>query len=571
MALSLLLASGMLAVSWTAWCLVSLLVNITRARATTLPSVILPCSLLGAPWLLTQPLTVPCLRALPAAWTASWLPLLLFNDGWHNGYEPFERVGADTFLAVSPGGLILYTCDAEVSTQLFRDGRFGKPAHLMQVLNIFGPTMTGTDGAESRLYRRIAAPFFNEATMRQVFSHSVQGGEALVPVLSQATTYPRLRTLAARLSLNMVSRVCYHSQDQDDLVEALRFEDRPQGTHRMSYSEAMHTLLDNYMPAFLLPKKILELSPLSSHRNAGIAFAEMAQYMQELKSPNQSNISPDPKSSSLLDLLTQAPNLQDPQITGQIWLFQFAGHEANANTLTFIILLLACHPVTQRSLQHTLDTIVGDFPSSEWTYDAHYKPLMNSLLGGIINEALRLFTVLPVLPKHVPENGPAIPVTVKGNVHAVPAGTVAFVNTSATHRHPRYWPRREGDEGGRDERKRPFAVSDFWPERWVQNEGFLTPEPGTFVPFSEGARGCLGYRFALVELCAVVARLFKENSVRLLTRGEEGGEDGVWGAGKDSWEKARERAELALSEGVRFDMSLRVMRNVPVRFETRVA
>jgi len=252
--LHLLLALGAI---WSTWCLATLITNLSRARATALTYVILPCSLLGAPWLLSQSLLLPILRALPHSWTANWLPLLIFNDGWHNGYEPFKHVGADTFLAVSPGGIILYTCDADVSSQLFRDSRFGKPAHLMQVLNIFGPTITGTDGAESRLYRRITAPFFNEATLRQVFEHSVQGGQELRLVLNQRSAHRRLRTLTARLSLHLLNRVCNQNQTNEDLVQALRFEEQLPGTHRMSYSDAVHTLLDHYQTVFLFPPGLL--------------------------------------------------------------------------------------------------------------------------------------------------------------------------------------------------------------------------------------------------------------------------------------------------------------------------
>ncbi|KAJ5938242.1 hypothetical protein N7454_004584 [Penicillium verhagenii] len=569
--------------------------HISSGLATALTYVILPCSLLGAPWLLSQSLLLPILKALPQSWTEHWLPLLIFNDGWHNGYEPFERVGTDTFLAVSPGGIILYTCDPDVSSQLFRDGRFAKPAHLMAVLNIFGPTMTGTDGPESRLYRRITAPFFNEATMRQVFAHSVQGGQALGQVLGQRrTAHRQLRTLSARLSLHLLNRVCNQNQTQDELVKALRFEDSVPGTHRMGYSDAVHTLLDYYQTVFLLPPGLLRISPFKGHRQAALAYAEMELYMQELVDENKSDFNDKPRSSltkpeSLLDRLVQAglpsPNggtdalLNPKQVTGNLWLFMFAGHEANANTLTFIILLLACHPATQRAMQADMDRIVGDTSPSEWSYEAHYKPLMNSLVGAVINEALRLFTVLPVLPKYVPPSGPPIPITVQGQTHPLPPATIAFVNTSATHRHPRYWPRRKesATNAVQDPRKRPFGMSDFDPERWINyinedqtgspnEDGFLNPYPGTFVPFSEGSRGCLGYRFALVEVCAVVVSLFKDSSVRLLTRDEE---DGSRAGVADSWEAARERAELALSEGVTFDMSLRITRNVPVRFEAR--
>lgn len=258
-AANILVTGGVLAGAWTAWCLASLMANLSRARATGLPYVILPCSVLGAPWLLTQPLLHPLLTALPESWTENWLPLLLFNDGWHNGYEPFRRAGADTFLAVSPGSVVLYTCDADVSSQLFRDNRLGKPAHLMSILNIFGPTITSTDGAESRLYRRITAPFFSEATMRDVFVGSVQGGGQLVQALRHPAAYRQLRTLTAKLSLHILSRFCNETEDQKDLVNALQATDKPHGNHRMTYGEAVFNLLENYMTIFLMPHALLSM------------------------------------------------------------------------------------------------------------------------------------------------------------------------------------------------------------------------------------------------------------------------------------------------------------------------
>lgn len=259
---------GVVVCLFGAWSLTCLLLNIAHARSTALPYVVLPCALLGAPWLLCQPVALPILEAFPTRWTKGWLPLLLFSEGWHHGYQPFEDIGADTFLAVSPGGIILYTCDADVSTQLFRDGSFGKPAGLMKILNVFGPTMTGTDGPEARLYRRITAPFFNEATLRNVFRQSVQGGKELLLVLAQTTVDDKLRTLTARLSLNLLNRVSLEHQSQSELGKALRFEDQVPLGHTMSYSQAMHALLDNFQTVYVAPRWFLRtyVSVANFHR-----------------------------------------------------------------------------------------------------------------------------------------------------------------------------------------------------------------------------------------------------------------------------------------------------------------
>ncbi|PLB51305.1 cytochrome P450 [Aspergillus steynii IBT 23096] len=572
--LSLVLGLAVLPITFGIWSLVSLFSQLARARSTGLPCVIVPCSCLGAPWLLSQPILLPIFQLLPTSWTQNWLPLLRFERGWHDGYEPFAKVGADTFLTVSPGDIVLYTCDPDVSSQLLHDQRFGKPAHLMGVLNIFGPTIAGTDGPESRFYRRIAAPFFTQQTIQRVFTLSVAGGKQLGKALCRPSAYRQLRTLTARLSLNLLSQICFDNQGQDDLAKALQFqEDRP-NRHILSYSQAMHSLLDNYKTIFISPRWLLPgWSPVRTHRLAGTAYTEFNRYVQDLRISAETTVRETGSKGTGQDNLAERfvkAELSAPQISGNLFLFMFAGHEANANTLTFIIILLACHPSIQRAMQSDLDSIFGNSPADKWSFDTHHRPLMTSLVGAVINEALRLYTLIPVLPKCVPLDSQGIPIVVRGESHRLPPGLVALVNTSAMHRHPRYWPRR-GDE-------------EFDPYRWLhaditgrthggeQNEtGFLVPPAGSFVPFSDGARGCLGQHFGLAELCAVVAVVFKQNSVRLLTSEDEanGFVDGSPEL-SDSWAEAKERAENALREGVEFDMSLRLVREVPVRFDQRV-
>lgn len=586
------------------WSVTSLVQNIHLARATGLPFVILPYSLLGAPWQLAQFIVVPVAKLIPKRLTQDWLPLLLFNEFWHNGYEPFERVKADTFLAVSPGGLILYTCDPDVTTQLFLDGSFGKPAELMSILNIYGPTITGTDGPESRLYRKVAGPFFSEHTLRRVFTQSVAGAEMLLEALKRPDAHRQLRTLSARVSLNTLSQICFGNQTDSDLVRALSFDENVPDGRSVGYSEALHGVVDNWSSIYLLPHWLLRLSPLRSHNYAARCYSELASYMNQLKQEKERTLSEKPgqntSDKNLLDLLVQAgtpspdqasPLLSSAQVIGQIFIFMFAGHEANANVAVAVIILLACHPEVQRAMQRDLDRVLGRAPPDAWSYDGHYGALMQTAVGAVVSEALRLFTVVPVLPKCVPAGGPWLPIRVNGRPHPLPPRTVALASASAAHRHPAHWPPRGAGAppaaGGEarppswtdirgDPRQRPFAAADFDPSRWTEigragakDEGggsgnFLRPRAGTFVPFSEGGRGCLGRRFALLEVCAVVSTLFKTHSVELIAD-----DPGDGSSVQEAWLEARRRAALALSEGTKFDMSLRVVGNVPVRFIPR--
>ena len=265
--------------------------------------------------------------------------------------------------------------------------------------------------------------------------------------------------------------------------------------------------------------------------------------------------------------------IEPPAVLGNIFIFMFAGHEANANTLTFIFLLLACHPDIQALLQADIDKVLGSLPPSQWSYEAHYSLLSTCHVGAVINETSRLFTVLPFLPKKIPPTPQSLNLDNKNYV--LPPNMLVLINTSAVHRHPSFWPKPQQQNSSTTSNP-SHPVASFNPAYWLnpptaeddeeKRESFLHPRPGTFIPFSDGNRGCLGKRFALVEMVAVVARVFSEYSIELaVDSAENASEEEV----KSEWEKARKKAEYELSAGVEFKLSLRMTGKVPVRFFKR--
>jgi cytochrome P450 len=63
--------------------------------------------------------------------------------------------------------------------------------------------------------------------------------------------------------------------------------------------------------------------------------------------------------------------------------------------------------------------------------------LMNGRVGALLNETLRLYTVLPFIPK---TNDAAQVLLVEGTECRLVEGTLSMINTSAVHRNPGYWP-----------------------------------------------------------------------------------------------------------------------------------
>jgi cytochrome P450 len=275
-------------------------------------------------------------------------------------------------------------------------------------------------------------------------------------------------------------------------------------------------------------------------------------------------------SQNLLDLVVEAgepdeknsqPLLLPDAVMGNIFILLFAGHEANVNTLLFAIVLLACYPNIQKDMQSDIDRI-----TQTWSYDDEFMPLMKSMVGAVINETLRLYSVVPVLAKTT-HSAPQT-IILSGKSHHIPPNTVILINKSAVHRNPKFWPSRPTNPAA----GKPSALRDFDPKQWLpitdnDSSEFLSPVDGSFLAFGDGSRGCLGQNFGQAELCAFLARLFKSYSVELVVDDVrvEDSED----VKEKKWKETRDRVEKDMSSHVEFYMSLRLANQVPVRFVKR--
>jgi len=230
------------------------------------------------------------------------------------------------------------------------------------------------------------------------------------------------------------------------------------------------------------------------------------------------------------------PNtLTDSEIIGNAFVMMLAGHETTANTLHFTLLELANNPAAQRAVQADVDRIFGATDPSTWAYEHSINALQASYVGAAMNETLRLLPSVMDIPKWVPPSQSQV-LVVDGTKHVLPGGLIIALNAMGAQRNPRSWPGRPSRLTG-DE----TDLNDFVPERWFRTAesaagddddddegedygGFRGPDTsaalfrparGSFIPFSEGARSCLGRRIALVEIIAALAVVFQRYSVEL--------------------------------------------------------
>jgi len=169
-------------------------------------------------------------------------------------------------------------------------------------------------------------------------------------------------------------------------------------------------------------------------------------------------------------------------------------------------------------------------------------------------EVLRLFP--PIVEFLKTPNG-LQSFTYNGSSISVPPDTAVQINVVFVQRDPDVW----------------GADAQIWnPHRWIKEPGYvppknstnqskdhadmLCPPRGSMMVFSDGARSCLGRKFALVELCAVIATALRNHRIELVIEKGSNLED----AKKEAWRRLNDQTIV---------LAMRMKNDVKVKFVKR--
>jgi cytochrome P450 len=169
----------------------------------------------------------------------------------------------------------------------------------------------------------------------------------------------------------------------------------------------------------------------------------------------------------LLDMMMQQGQTNEKQILDQLFTFLGAGHDTTSSSLQWTLLELAKRPEEMKKCQDAVDSILSD---DFVAYD-NLAALNNSYLNQVLKECLRLHPAVPMFGRITTapcELGP----------YLVPAQTNIIIAVMALNRSEQWWD----------------SPNDFFPGRWIAP----LKHPFQFIPFSAGARNCIGQRFAQV-------------------------------------------------------------------------
>uniref|UniRef100_A0A8C6MR47 Uncharacterized protein n=1 Tax=Mus spicilegus TaxID=10103 RepID=A0A8C6MR47_MUSSI len=167
--------------------------------------------------------------------------------------------------------------------------------------------------------------------------------------------------------------------------------------------------------------------------------------------------------------------LSDKDLRAEVDTFMFEGHDTTASGISWIFYALATNPEHQQRCRKEIQSLLGDGASITWN-DLDKMPYTTMC----IKEALRIYPPVPGVSREL-----SSPVTFPDG-RSLPKGIHVMLSFYGLHHNPNVWQNPE-----------VFDPSRFAPGSSRHSHSFL--------PFSGGARNCIGKQFAMNELKVAVA------------------------------------------------------------------
>nr|QZM07471.1 cytochrome P450 monooxygenase CYP9EK1 [Lasioderma serricorne] len=171
--------------------------------------------------------------------------------------------------------------------------------------------------------------------------------------------------------------------------------------------------------------------------------------------------------------------LSDDDIAAQALAFFFGGFDTTASTICFMSYELAKNPDVQGKLQQEIDVVL-ETSNGKVTFEVLTRM---KYLDQVISESLRKWTPGLQNDRLCIKDYVIEPERPNEKPYLIKKGDVVIVPTIGLHYDPQYFPNPE----------------QFDPDRF-SDENKKNIVPGSYIPFGNGPRNCIGSRFALLEV-----------------------------------------------------------------------
>ncbi|XP_026690465.2 cytochrome P450 CYP3-like member 1 [Ciona intestinalis] len=356
---------------------------------------------------------------------------------------------------------------------------------------VMNTTILMTEGDQWKRIRNTLTPSFSTAKLKEMLSIMEDCCNHAIDILDKATRNDQGRfeakSVFGKLALDITCSAAFsvdtHPQDLKDGQEPKIIKMVKQA-FGFEISRSPLVILCFMFPAF--EKVLCKLDYSIIPKDTVSYFANLTKSLIDQR--KQSKVKPrvDLMQLMLNDQVSvedvakgKSKGLTQLEITSNSVLMVLAGYDTSANALTLLAYNLATHKDVQKKVQEEIDEMLEKYGSL--TYEA-----LNSMkyLGMCLNETLRLYPPIAINSR-IPNRD----ITINGVF--LPKGIQVTVPVYGMSRDEEIW-------------EEPLK---FKPERM---EDMRSIDPMIFQPFGGGPRGCIGMRFAVLEIKLAVAKILHD-------------------------------------------------------------
>lgn len=174
--------------------------------------------------------------------------------------------------------------------------------------------------------------------------------------------------------------------------------------------------------------------------------------------------------------------LNNSDIREEVDTIMFEAHDTVASVISFTFYNLSKHQEIQHKVFNEIRQIFGDDIKTPLTF----RQLQElKYIEMVIKESMRIYTPAPIIGRRLTED------TIISGV-TVPKGTNIMIPIWSVHHDPNIYPDPE----------------HFDPERFT-TDAIMERNPYSYIPFSAGVRNCVGQKFGILEVKAMIVKMIR--------------------------------------------------------------
>lgn len=348
--------------------------NYVSARALNLPIIVCLESFQDPLWMLFGPSIRTFLSRI-----GLWDPTATdyTTTGWsqHDRFASHAKYGR-AFVIVSPFENHIVVADAEASRELFKNWRsWIKNPALYSLFNAYGPNVNSVNGDDWPRHRKVASRAFKEANSKLVWAATQKQTAGIISKWRDGYAGVEITLEGARadfekLALHVLMAAGFGQEyDFETGVKVV------EPGHKVSFGEAMHTSIGTMalligapvtfaaakLPSFLIPAGLKKLQ---------FAVEEVRSFLKRtVDNERKALANGKPPTDNLISILVRANEeeksgaqgkalaLTDEELYGNLFMFNMAGHETTASSLSYAVPLLAIYPEIQKWIRDEVDAV----------------------------------------------------------------------------------------------------------------------------------------------------------------------------------------------------------------------